>query len=94
MTLESILFLLLFSAICGVLGQVITGQPRGNLLAILVVGFLGALFGTWMSSILSFPALFVISIGVFHFAVIWSFLGAALLMGVVGLFTRRHYAYY
>ncbi len=94
MTLENVLFLLLFSAICGVVGQVITGQPRGNLLATLAVGFLGALLGTWLSAFLGVPALFTISIGFFNFPVIWSLLGAALLMAVVGLFIRRHYVYY
>jgi len=94
MTLESILFLLLFSAICGVLAQVITGQPHGHLLATLAVGFLGALLGAWLSGILGMPALFTISIGIFNFPVIWSILGAALLMGVVGLFNRHYYVYY
>ena len=94
MTLDSFLFLLLFSAICGVVGQVITGSPRGNLMATLAVGFLGALLGTWMSAFLGIPALFTLRIGFFNFPVIWSLLGAALLMGVVGLFTRRHYVYY
>ena len=94
MTLENVLFLLLFSAICGVVGQVITGQPRGDLLATLVVGFLGALLGTWMSAFLGVPALFTISIGIFNFPVIWCLLGAALLMAVVGLFMRRYYVYY
>ena len=94
MTLENLLFLLLFSAICGVIGQVITGQPRGHLLATLAVGFLGALLGTWMSAFLGIPALFTIRIGFFNFPVIWSLLGAALLMAVVGLFHRRYYLYY
>jgi uncharacterized membrane protein YeaQ/YmgE (transglycosylase-associated protein family) len=93
MTIESILFLILFSAICGVIGQVITGQPRGGLLATAAVGFLGALLGTWISAYLGMPALFTLRIGFFNFPVIWSLLGAGLLMSVVGMFTNRYYVY-
>jgi len=93
MTLETLLFLLLFSAICGVIGQVIIGQTRGGVLATIGVGFIGAILGTWLAAVLGLPGLFTINIGFFSFPIIWSILGAALLMGLVGLFTRRYYVY-
>ena len=94
MTIENILFLILFSATCGVISQAVTGQPYNNLPATLIVGFLGALLGTWLSAMLGMPALFTIYIGIFAFPVLWSVLGAVLLMGVVSLFLRPRYVYY
>ncbi|NOT60515.1 MAG: hypothetical protein HOP19_09860 [Acidobacteria bacterium] len=95
MSVESLLVLLLFSAICGVIGQVISGRwQRGSIGATLLIGFIGALFGTWMAAFVGLPSLVVMRIGIFTFSVIWSLLGAAMLMGVVGLFYRRpYYAY-
>ena len=92
MTLETLLFLILFSAICGVIGQVIIGQ-RGGLLATIGVGFIGAIVGTWLAAVFGLPGLFMINIGAFSFPIIWCILGAALLMGIVSLFTRNYYIY-
>ncbi len=91
MTIEAFLFLLLFSAICGVIGQFLTGQERGGVLATVGVGFIGAIIGTWIAAILGLPGLFTINIGIFSFPILWSILGATLLMGIVMLFTRKYY---
>lgn len=93
MTIEGFLFLLLFSAICGVVGQVIVGNVRGNVLAAILVGFIGAVLGTWLAASLGLPALFTVSTGGFSFPIVWSIIGAALLMGVVSMFSRRYYPY-
>lgn len=93
MTFESFLFLLLFSAVCGLIGQVIIGYTSGGIMATIGVGFLGAVLGTWLSAMLGLPGLFTISIGAFSFPIIWSFLGAALLMALVATFVRRAYVY-
>jgi uncharacterized membrane protein YeaQ/YmgE (transglycosylase-associated protein family) len=93
MTFESLLFLLLFSAICGFLAQMIVGYAGGGVLATMLVGFLGAVLGTWISSILGLPGLITVSIGFFAFPILWSILGAALLMGVVSTFIPRSLVY-
>ncbi len=93
MTLETFLFLLLFSGICGFIGQAMVGYSRGGFLATVVVGFFGALLGTMLASYLGLPALFTISLGLFTFSVVWSILGTIMLMGIVNMFGRRYYAY-
>jgi uncharacterized membrane protein YeaQ/YmgE (transglycosylase-associated protein family) len=95
MTIESLLILLLFSAICGIVGQVIGGRrERGSVLAMILVGFTGSLFGTWLAAFIGLPSLVVMRIGVFTFSVVWSLLGTALLMSMVSLFHRRQYYAY
>lgn len=95
MTIESLLVLLLFSAICGIVGQVVGGRrERGSVWAIVLVGFVGSLFGTWLAAFVGLPSLVVMRIGIFTFSVVWSLLGTAMLMSLVSLFHRRSYYAY
>jgi uncharacterized membrane protein YeaQ/YmgE (transglycosylase-associated protein family) len=94
MSLESLLVLTLFSTLCGIVGQMIGGRERGSVGAIVVIGFIGALFGTWMAAFVGLPLLVKFNIGYFTFSVIWSILGSALLMSVASLYNRRHYYEY
>jgi uncharacterized membrane protein YeaQ/YmgE (transglycosylase-associated protein family) len=94
MTIESLLVLLLFSAICGIVGQAVGGRrERGSVAATVLVGFIGSLFGTWLAAFVGLPSLVVMRIGIFSFSVIWSILGTVMLMSMVSLFHRRQYAY-
>ncbi len=95
MSIESLLILLLFSAICGIVGQVVGGRrERGSVAAMMLVGFIGSLFGTWLAAFVGLPSLVVMRIGIFTFSVVWSILGTAMLMSVVSLFHRRQYYAY
>ncbi|MEX2602263.1 MAG: GlsB/YeaQ/YmgE family stress response membrane protein [Balneolaceae bacterium] len=84
------LLLLLIAGICGSIGQSIAGYSRGGCIVSIVVGFIGALLGSWISRQLALPELFNIQIGGSGFPVIWSIIGSVIFVVIVGLFTRKH----
>ncbi len=82
-------FLLLFVAgICGSLGRTIVGYSHGGCLVSIVIGFIGALLGRFLSIQMKLPDLFVVSVGGQTFPVVWSIIGASLFVAVVSLLTR------
>lgn len=82
--------LLLIAGICGSIGQAIAGYSRGGCMVSIVVGFIGALLGSWISVQLELPELFNISVGGTSFPVIWSIIGSVVFVVIVGLLTRRN----
>lgn len=89
MTILEIFLLLLIAGICGSLGQAIAGYSRGGCLVSIVVGFIGALLGSWLSVQLDMPELFNVTVGGNQFPVIWSIIGSVIFVAFVGLLTRR-----
>lgn len=89
MTVVDILILLLVAAICGSIGQAITGFSRGGLFVAIALGFIGALLGVWMARQLGLPELFVLQVGDVQFPIIWSIIGSAVFVAVVSLISRR-----
>ncbi|MGZ9165368.1 MAG: GlsB/YeaQ/YmgE family stress response membrane protein [Anaerolineales bacterium] len=89
MSLLSILLLLLVAAVCGSIGQALVGYSVGGCLMSTIVGFIGAWLGSWLSVQLGLPEPFTLSIGGETFPVLWSIIGSALLVAVLGLITRR-----
>jgi uncharacterized membrane protein YeaQ/YmgE (transglycosylase-associated protein family) len=83
------LLLLLIAGICGSIGQSIAGYSHGGCIVSIVVGFIGALIGTWLSQQFGLPELFNIQIGGNTFPIIWSIIGAVVFVVIIGLFTRR-----
>jgi len=88
MTLIDFLLLLLVAAICGAIGQAITGFSRGGCLVSAGVGFVGALIGTWVARSLGLTEIFVLNVGGTAFPIVWSILGSALFVAVISLISR------
>jgi uncharacterized membrane protein YeaQ/YmgE (transglycosylase-associated protein family) len=89
MTLIEFLVLLLVAGICGALGQAISGFSRGGCLVSVVLGFIGALIGMWIARNLGLPEPLPVVIGGRAFPVVWSVVGSALFVAIIGLLTRR-----
>ncbi len=85
MTLLEFLILLVVAGICGSVGQAIAGFTRGGCLVSVALGFIGALLGTWMARSLGLPELLAVQVGGQPFPVIWSIIGATVVVLVVGL---------
>ena len=88
MTFLEFLLLLFIAGICGSIGQSIAGFSRGGCVVSIVVGFIGALLGSWISAELGWPELFNIEIGGRTFPIIWSIVGSVIFTVTVGLLTR------
>jgi uncharacterized membrane protein YeaQ/YmgE (transglycosylase-associated protein family) len=86
--LIQLLVLLLIAGVCGALGQAIGGYSRGGCLVSIALGFIGALLGSWLAGVLHLPELLPIKVGGTNFPVIWSIIGAALFVALIGLITR------
>ena len=88
MTLTGILLLLVIAAICGAIGQSIAGYNLGGCLVSIVVGFIGAYLGMWISNQAGLPELWNINIQGKLFPVIWSIIGSLVFTLIVGLLRR------
>src|SRR5690606_1213006 len=89
MTLIDFLLLLLVGAICGAVSEMIVGFSVGGLLMSIVVGFLGAMIGTWLAPQLGLPSMLAVTIGGYTIEILWAILGSILLLLVISLFRRR-----
>lgn len=88
MTIVEFLVLLLVAGICGSLAQSLVGYSHGGCLVSIVLGFIGAVLGTWLAREAGLPELFAIQIGGRTFPVIWSIIGAALFSALLALIKR------
>ncbi|HLR76728.1 MAG TPA: GlsB/YeaQ/YmgE family stress response membrane protein [Balneolaceae bacterium] len=88
MTLLGFLLLLLIAAICGALGQSIAGYSMGGCLVSIVIGFIGALIGSWLATELGLGSIWAVDIEGQSIPIIWSIIGAAIFSLIVGLITR------
>lgn len=83
-----LLLLLLVAGVCGSIAQALVGYTHGGCLVAIVLGFIGALLGTWLARMLGLPELFNLQFGDQSFPVIWSVIGGALFVAVLGIFRR------
>ena len=88
MTLTEFLVLLVIAAICGSIGQSLAGYDLGGCLVSIVVGFIGAYIGMWLSAKFGLPELFAVKIGGKIFPIIWSVVGSAVLTLIVALIRK------
>lgn len=89
MTLGGILLLLLIAAVCGGIAQALVGYSRGGCIVSIVIGFIGALIGYWLSDALNLPLLFNITIQGQNFPVLWSIIGGVIFVAVLNLISGR-----
>jgi len=88
MTVVEFLLLLLVAGICGAIGQAISGFSRGGCLVSIALGFIGAILGVGLARVLGLPEIFTVRFESTEFPIIWSIIGAALFVAVLGLFSR------
>jgi uncharacterized membrane protein YeaQ/YmgE (transglycosylase-associated protein family) len=84
-----LLVMLLVAGVCGAIGQAIGGFSRGGCLVSIALGFIGALLGAWIARTMALPELFNVNVGGVNFPIVWSIIGAALFVAVLGLISGR-----
>lgn len=88
MTVIDFLLLLLIAGICGSLAQAMVGYSHGGCLVAIVLGFIGALLGSWLARALHLPEPLMVQVGGRDFPVVWSIVGAALFSAILSLIAR------
>lgn len=91
LTLENLIILLIVGGLAGVIGQKLAGYSRGGCLTSIALGFIGALIGTWAVKQFGLPEIYVLKISQTSFPIVWAVIGAAVLVAVLGVLTRRRY---
>ena len=89
MTLVELLLLLFIAGVCGSIARALVGTTRGGCLVSIVLGFIGALLGSWLATQAGLPEILSIPIGGRAFPVIWSVIGASLFVAVLSLISGR-----
>ncbi len=92
MSIVELLILLVVAGVCGSLAQSLVGYSRGGCLVSIVLGFIGALLGSWLARVLKLPELVNLQFGEQPFPVIWSIIGASLFVAVLALVSGRRVA--
>ena len=88
MTWPELVVLVLIAAVCGAIAKALTGGG-GGLLTSIALGFIGALFGPWLAHQLKLSEPLLVRVGGRPFPIVWSIVGATLILAVVHVITRR-----
>ena len=89
MTFVEVLILLAIAGICGSVAQAIVGYSHGGCLVSIVLGLIGAMLGAWIARKMGLQEILAVQIGDQTFPILWSIIGAALFVAVLGLLSRR-----
>ncbi len=89
MSVVEFLLLLLIAGICGSVAQGLVGYSQGGCLVSIALGFIGALFGSWLARQAGLPEILNIQLGDRSFPIVWSIIGAALFAAVLAVISRR-----
>ncbi len=83
------LLTLVVAAIIGSLGAAIAGRKEQGCIVNILVGFIGALVGRWLSRSLDIADPANLTIGETTFPLLWSVAGAALFVALITLLSGR-----
>ena len=81
MSILELLLLLLLASICGSIGAALAGHRASGCITSIVLGFIGALIGGYLSRQLGISDIFYFR----SIPVIWSIVGAALFVAVINM---------
>ena len=85
MTLVELIILVIIAAIAGAIGQSLGGSWRGGFITAMVLGFVGAVVGTFVARNLGLPFILRVTIGGVQFPIIWAIIGAAIFIALLSL---------
>jgi len=91
-TPQGLIVLLVIAAICGGVGRALAGGAPGGLIVSIVLGFIGALLGPWIAGQLHLPEPLMLHASGQTFPIVWSIVGAALIVALLYLVSVRRWA--
>jgi uncharacterized membrane protein YeaQ/YmgE (transglycosylase-associated protein family) len=91
-TLPTLIVLVVIAFICGAVGKALAGGAPGGLITSIALGFIGALFGPWIARQLNLAEPFTLQLSGHAFPIVWSIVGAALVVAILHLIPGRRWA--
>jgi uncharacterized membrane protein YeaQ/YmgE (transglycosylase-associated protein family) len=91
MTVLEFVFYLIIAGVCGAMARALVGGTAGGFVISILLGFVGALFGSWIARMMHLPELVAISVGGHPFPVVWSIIGGVLLAALAHALVRPRY---
>lgn len=82
-----ILISLIIAGIAGSIARSLSGFSRGGCIISIVVGFIGAIIGTWLARELQLPDPLTITIRGTTYNLLWTIIGAVIFTAVLSLIT-------
>jgi len=82
-----ILISLIIAGIAGSIARSLSGFSRGGCIISIVVGFIGAIIGTWLARELQLPDPFMIVIRGTSYNILWTIIGAVIFTAALSLIT-------
>lgn len=89
MSLEALGVLLGISIVCSVVAQALAGYSTGGFVVSTGVAFIGAVLGMWLASVMDLPTFFEINVDGTVFPLVWTIVGSAALVAVLGALTGQ-----
>lgn len=90
-TVPTLIVLIVIAFICGAVGKALAGGARGGLITSIALGFIGALFGPWVARQLNLSEPFTLQLSGHAFPIVWSIVGAALVVALLHLISGRRW---
>jgi uncharacterized membrane protein YeaQ/YmgE (transglycosylase-associated protein family) len=87
MTVIGFFILLLVAAVCGSIGAGLAGYSSHGCITNIILGFIGAFIGTWLSRELGIRDLLYFE----GIPIIWSIIGSALFVALIGILTGKQF---
>lgn len=87
MSLLDIIIKLIIAGITGSIARSLSGFSRGGCIISVVVGFIGAMIGSWLARELHLPDPFVLQIRGNNYNILWTIIGAVIFTAVLSLIT-------
>jgi len=89
MSLWDFIIMFVIAAITGSIARSLVGFNKGGCVISAIVGFIGALIGTWLGRELDLPLIWTLTIRGINYPVVWTILGAVLFTIVLSLFSPK-----
>jgi len=80
-----ILISLIIAGIAGAIAKSLVGLNRGGCIISIVVGFIGAMIGTWLAREFNLPDLIVFNIRGTEYHILWTIIGAVIFTAILSL---------
>jgi len=82
-----IIISLIIAGIAGAIARSLVGFDRGGCIISIVVGFIGAIIGTWLAREFELPDPFLFNIRGTEYHILWTIIGAVIFTAALSLIT-------